>query len=106
MLGTISHLLRLRMRVAPGVDRGCPGCLDHQKRHSVEATGNLSRGGSMRIRHVLAGATVLAGGLLLTACDWGRTTTFSDSESLSGPVSEVRFANDSGDVKIAVGDTF
>jgi major membrane immunogen (membrane-anchored lipoprotein) len=60
----------------------------------------------MRIRHVLAGATVVAGGLLLTACDWDRTNTFSDSESLSGPVSEVRFANDSGDVKITVGDTF
>jgi hypothetical protein len=60
----------------------------------------------MRIRHLLAGATVLAGGLLLTACDWGKTTTFSDNESLSGPVGEVRFANDSGDVKITVGDTF
>jgi putative adhesin len=60
----------------------------------------------MRIGHLLAGVTVVAGGLLLTACDWERTTTFSDSESLSGPVSEVRFANDSGNVKITVGDTF
>jgi DUF4097 and DUF4098 domain-containing protein YvlB len=59
----------------------------------------------MRIRHALV---IAASGLLLTACDWDGfgATTFTDNEALSGPVSEVRFANDSGDVKIAVGDTF
>jgi hypothetical protein len=63
----------------------------------------------MRIKRVMAGVTIVAGGLLLTACDWGdfgSSTEFSDNESLSQPVSEVRFANDSGDVKITVGDKF
>ena len=60
----------------------------------------------MRIRHLMVGVTVVAGGLLLSACDWagfdGEKAT--DSESLSQSVSEVRFTNDSGDVKITVGD--
>lgn len=62
----------------------------------------------MGIKRVMAGVTVVAGGLLLlSACDWDfDDTQFSDNESLSQPVSEVRFANDSGDVKITVGDTF
>jgi major membrane immunogen (membrane-anchored lipoprotein) len=60
----------------------------------------------MGIKHVVAGATVVAGGLLLSGCDWGDmgATTFNDSETLGQSVSEVRFANDSGDVKITVGD--
>lgn len=62
----------------------------------------------MRIRRVLVGATVAASGLLLSACDLADFTDdrFSDQETLSGPVSEVRFANDSGDVTIRVGDRF
>jgi len=60
----------------------------------------------MRIRHVMAGVTVVATGLLLSACDWGELgdKKFTDSESLSGPVSEVRFTNDSGNVKVTAGD--
>lgn len=59
----------------------------------------------MRTRHVLVGITVVAGGLLLGACDWGfANEEFTDSTSLSGPVSEVRFANDSGGVTITTGD--
>jgi hypothetical protein len=60
----------------------------------------------MRIKHVMAGVTIAAGGLLLSACDWEPGEQFSDQETLSQSVSEVRFANDSGDVKITVGDTF
>lgn len=61
----------------------------------------------MRIKHVMAGVTVAAGALLLSACDWDAASEqFSDAETLSQPVSEVRFANDSGGVKITVGDTF
>ena len=62
----------------------------------------------MRIKHVMAGVTVAAGALLLSACDWDEFNgeQFSDAETLSQPVSEVRFSNDSGDVKITVGDTF
>jgi major membrane immunogen (membrane-anchored lipoprotein) len=60
----------------------------------------------MGIRHVLAGAVVVSSGLLLTACDWGDfdNNEFSDQESLTQSVSEVRFVNGSGDVKITVGD--
>lgn len=60
----------------------------------------------MGIKHVVAGATVVAGGLLLSGCDWGDigATTFTDHETLGQSISEVRFANDSGDVKITVGD--
>ena len=62
----------------------------------------------MGIKHVVAGVTVVASGLLLSACDWDEfaNNEFTDHESLSQPVSEVRFSNDSGDVKITVGDTF
>jgi major membrane immunogen (membrane-anchored lipoprotein) len=61
----------------------------------------------MGIKHVVAGAMVVASGLLLSACDWGdfADNKFSDQESLDQSVSEVRFSNDSGDVKITVGDT-
>jgi hypothetical protein len=60
----------------------------------------------MRIRHVVAGVTVAAGGLLLSGCDWGdfANNEFSDQESIGQSVSEVRFANDSGDVKVTIGD--
>jgi DUF4097 and DUF4098 domain-containing protein YvlB len=60
----------------------------------------------MRIKHVVLGVTVAAGGLLLTACDWDgfASEQFSDQETISRPVSEVRFTNDSGNVKITVGD--
>ncbi|HEX6355129.1 MAG TPA: hypothetical protein VF106_19415, partial [Actinophytocola sp.] len=61
----------------------------------------------MRIKHVLTGAVVVAGGLLLSACDWDVAgERFGDVETLDQSVSEVRFSNDSGDVKITVGDTF
>jgi DUF4097 and DUF4098 domain-containing protein YvlB len=61
----------------------------------------------MGIKHVVAGAAVVASGLLLTACDWDTAKNkFSDEETLTQSVSEVRFSNDSGDVKITVGDTF
>ena len=60
----------------------------------------------MGIKHVLVGATVAATGLLVSACDWGDFTDnkFSDQETFDQPVGEVRFANDSGDVTITVGD--
>lgn len=62
----------------------------------------------MRIKHVMAGVTVAASALLLSACDWDEFNgeQFSDAETLSQPVSEVRFSNDSGGVKITVGDKF
>jgi DUF4097 and DUF4098 domain-containing protein YvlB len=61
----------------------------------------------MGIKHVVAGVTVVAGGLLLSACDWGvNDNHFSDHETLGQSVNEVRFSNDSGDVKVTVGDTF
>lgn len=63
----------------------------------------------MGIKRVMAGVTIVAGGLLLlSACDWEDFggNQFNDSESFSQQVSEVRFANDSGDVKVTVGDTF
>jgi hypothetical protein len=61
----------------------------------------------MRIKHVVLGVTVAAGGLLLSACDWnelGGGSRFEDHETLGQSVSEVRFANDSGNVTITVGD--
>jgi hypothetical protein len=59
----------------------------------------------MRIKHVVTGLTVMAGGLLLSACEWDNLggEQFNDQETLGQSVSEVRFANDSGDVKITVG---
>jgi hypothetical protein len=62
----------------------------------------------MRIKHLVAGIAVGAAGLLLTGCDFsglGEGATFSDNEGLGQEISEVRFTNDSGDVKITVGDT-
>lgn len=60
----------------------------------------------MGIKHVVAGVTVVAGGLLLSGCDWGDidATKFTDHKTLDQTISEVRFANDSGDVRITVGD--
>lgn len=60
----------------------------------------------MRIKHVVAGVTVAAGALLLSGCDWQdfANENFSDEETLSAPVGEVRFSNDSGDVTITEGD--
>lgn len=60
----------------------------------------------MGIKHVVAGITVVASGLMVSACDWGGLADkeFSDHESLTQSISEVRFNNDSGDVKITVGD--
>lgn len=60
----------------------------------------------MGIKHVVAGITVVASGLLVSACDWGdfADEKFTDHESLTQSISEVRFSNDSGDVKITVGD--
>jgi len=60
----------------------------------------------MGIRHVVAGLAVVSGGLLLTACGWeGPGTKFTDNEAIGQTITEVRFSNDSGDVKIRVGDT-
>lgn len=61
----------------------------------------------MGIKQVVAGVTIVASGLLLTACDWNdfAKNKFSDEESLSQSVTEVRFTNDSGDVKITQGAT-
>lgn len=59
----------------------------------------------MGIKHVLAGGIVVAGGLLLSACGWRFDNSLSDHESFDGPVSEVRFSNDSGNVQITTGDT-
>jgi hypothetical protein len=60
----------------------------------------------MGIKHVVTGVMVVTGGLLLSGCDWGDidATTVNDQETLDRSISEVRFANDSGDVKITVGD--
>lgn len=60
----------------------------------------------MGIKHAVAATAVVAGGLSLTACDWAGAggTTFEESEGISQSITEVRFANDSGDVKITVGD--
>ncbi|GAB1512150.1 DUF4097 family beta strand repeat-containing protein [Actinophytocola sp. KF-1] len=57
--------------------------------------------GSMR---VVAGITVGAAGLLLAGCGWVGQNSFDDHEALGQTITEVRFANDSGDVRIKVGD--
>jgi hypothetical protein len=61
----------------------------------------------MGIRHVVAGITIVTGGLLTTACDWEGVggTTVEDREKIRQDVSEVRFSNDSGAIKITTGDT-
>jgi hypothetical protein len=58
--------------------------------------------GSMR---VMAGITVGVAGLVLAGCGWIGQETFSDREELGKTITEVRFANDSGNVTIRVGDT-
>lgn len=57
----------------------------------------------MTSRRVVAGIMAGAAGLLLAGCGWG-TTTFDDRESIDQEITEVRFANDSGDVRITVGE--
>ena len=61
----------------------------------------------MGIKHVVAATAVVSGGLLLTACGWEGVggTTFEDSEGINQSITEVRFNNDSGDVRISVGDS-
>jgi len=60
----------------------------------------------MGIKHVVAGLAVVSCGLLVTACGWqGGGTRFSDEEGIGQNITDVRFNNDSGDVKIRVGDT-
>ncbi|MFC4854999.1 DUF4097 family beta strand repeat-containing protein [Actinophytocola glycyrrhizae] len=59
----------------------------------------------MRIRHVVAGITVVAGGLLLTGCVRFGHDVVNDQATIGEAITEVRFANDSGDVRITVGDT-
>jgi hypothetical protein len=59
----------------------------------------------MRIRHVVAGITVVAGGLLLSGCVRFGHDVANDQETIGERITEVRFANDSGDVRITVGDT-
>lgn len=59
----------------------------------------------MGIRHVVAGITVVAGGLLLSGCVRFGHDVANDQETIGERVTEVRFANDSGDVRISVGDT-
>lgn len=51
-------------------------------------------------------AVVVAAGLVLTGCSWlglGEKT-FGDQETIDQDISKVRFDNDSGDVKITIGD--
>ena len=56
----------------------------------------------MGIKHVVVGVTA---GLLLAGCGWVGRTTFDDRETLGQDITEVRFSNDSGEVRISVGDT-
>lgn len=52
-----------------------------------------------------ASAAVVAGVLLLGACGWNLTTdAFSDESEVDGRVAAVRFAADSGNVRIHAGD--
>lgn len=57
----------------------------------------------MAIRHV---APVVVAGLVLAGCGWAGIgeKTFTDEESIGQDVTKVRFDNDSGDVKITIGD--
>jgi hypothetical protein len=57
----------------------------------------------MGIKHVVAGVAVVAGGLLLTGCE-RLGTTFEDTEAVGQDITELRFANDSGDVTVSTGD--
>ena len=72
--------------------------LMHRKPEWRRGNGHQARGG---------GSHVAASGLLLSACGWGDfgNNKFNDEETLGQTITEVRFANDSGDVKITVGDT-
>jgi hypothetical protein len=61
----------------------------------------------MGIKHVVAATAVVAGGLVLTSCGWEGAggTTFEDSEGIGQTITEVRFTNDSGHVRISSGDS-
>ncbi len=60
----------------------------------------------MGIKHVMAATAVVACGLVLTACGWeAGGTRDEDSATIDESIAEVRFTNDSGDVKISTGDT-
>lgn len=59
----------------------------------------------MGSKRAVAGITVGVAGLFLAGCGWVGNNSFDDHEALGQTVTEVRFTNDSGDVKINVGDT-
>jgi DUF4097 and DUF4098 domain-containing protein YvlB len=59
----------------------------------------------MGSKYVVAGITVGVAGLVLAGCGWVGNTTFDDRETLDETVTELRFSNDSGDVRVSVGDT-
>lgn len=61
----------------------------------------------MRTKRLVAGLAIAAAGLVLTGCGWEgmAENRFSDDETIGQKITEVRFANDSGDVTIRVGDT-
>jgi hypothetical protein len=56
-------------------------------------------------KRAVAGITVGVAGLFLAGCGWIGNNSFDDHETLGETVTEVRFANDSGDVKVSAGDT-
>ena len=59
----------------------------------------------MGSKRAVAGITVGVAGLFLAGCGWIGNNSFDDREALGETITEVRFANDSGDVKISTGDT-
>jgi DUF4097 and DUF4098 domain-containing protein YvlB len=59
----------------------------------------------MGSKRAVAGITVGVAGLFLAGCGWVGQNSFDDHETLGQEISELRFANDSGDVKVSVGDT-
>ncbi len=59
----------------------------------------------MGSKRAVAGITVGVAGLFLAGCGWVGQNSFDDHEALGQKVAELRFSNDSGDVKVSVGDT-
>jgi hypothetical protein len=59
----------------------------------------------MGSKRAVAGITVGVAGLFLAGCGWVGQNSFDDHEALGQKVTEIRFSNDSGDVRISVGDT-
>jgi DUF4097 and DUF4098 domain-containing protein YvlB len=59
----------------------------------------------MGSKRAVAGITVGVAGLVLAGCGWVGQNSYDDHEALGEIVTEVRFANDSGDIKISTGDT-